>query len=101
MLMVCDTVHYSSLQRKLTIRCSQAYTLHAFLDEYTPTVFDNFSVIEDVDGRLVNIILWDTAGTPSQQFCGVVHWVMVDVDVLSRNRPRRLQGLANNHIWKH
>jgi len=39
-----------------------AYTLHAFLDEYTPTVFDNFSVIEDVDGRLVNIILWDTAG---------------------------------------
>jgi len=39
-----------------------AYTLHAFLDEYTPTVFDNFSVIEEVDGRFVNIILWDTAG---------------------------------------
>mmetsp|Transcript_1086 Transcript_1086/g.3909 ORF Transcript_1086/g.3909 Transcript_1086/m.3909 type:complete len:256 (+) Transcript_1086:168-935(+) len=39
-----------------------AYTLHAFLDEYTPTVFDNFSVIEEVDDRLVNIILWDTAG---------------------------------------
>merc|ERR1712000_652077 len=39
-----------------------AYTIHAFLDEYTPTVFDNFSVIEEIDGRLVNIILWDTAG---------------------------------------
>lgn len=39
-----------------------AYTLHAFLDEYTPTVFDNFSVIEQIDDKLVNIILWDTAG---------------------------------------
>lgn len=39
-----------------------AYTLHAFLDEYTPTVFDNFSVIEQIDDKLVNVILWDTAG---------------------------------------
>jgi Ras-related C3 botulinum toxin substrate 1 len=39
-----------------------AYTLHAFLDEYTPTVFDNFSVIEDIDDKSVNVILWDTAG---------------------------------------
>jgi hypothetical protein len=28
-----------------------------------PTMFDNFSVIESVDGELVNVILWDTAGT--------------------------------------
>lgn len=25
-------------------------------------MFDNFSAIEEVDGNLINVILWDTAG---------------------------------------
>jgi len=39
-----------------------SYTAKAFLDDYVPTLFDNFSVIENVNGRLINVVLWDTAG---------------------------------------
>jgi len=39
-----------------------SYTAQAFMDEYVPTVFDNFSAIEEVDGQCINMILWDTAG---------------------------------------
>jgi len=39
-----------------------SYTARAFLDDYVPTLFDNFSAIEEVDGQVINMILWDTAG---------------------------------------
>lgn len=39
-----------------------SYVCQAFLEDYIPTMFDNFSAIEEVDGELINVILWDTAG---------------------------------------
>jgi len=39
-----------------------SYICQSFLEDYVPTMFDNFSAIEEVDGELVNVILWDTAG---------------------------------------
>jgi len=39
-----------------------AYITHGFVTDYTPTVFDNLSAIEEVDGQTVNAILWDLAG---------------------------------------
>jgi small GTP-binding protein len=39
-----------------------SYITQAFITEYTPTVFDNFSAIEEVNGECINVILWDTAG---------------------------------------
>jgi len=39
-----------------------SYTHQCFMSDYIPTMFDNFSAIEEVDGELVNVILWDTAG---------------------------------------
>lgn len=39
-----------------------SYITQAFITEYTPTVFDNFSAIEEVNGEVINVILWDTAG---------------------------------------
>jgi len=39
-----------------------SYITHGFVGDYTPTVFDNFSAIEEVDQDVVNVILWDLAG---------------------------------------
>jgi len=39
-----------------------SYVCQAFMEDYIPTMFDNFSTIEEIDGELVNVILWDTAG---------------------------------------
>lgn len=43
-----------------------AYTKDSFLEKYVPTVFENHVARVNVDGRPMDLALWDTAGTQTK-----------------------------------
>lgn len=70
-LNVFFTCRMAAIRRKLVIvgdgACGKtcllfAFTKDEFPDKYIPTVFENYVSDIEVDGKLVELALWDTAG---------------------------------------
>eukprot|EP00457_Paulinella_chromatophora_P006519 gb/GEZN01006537.1/.p1 GENE.gb/GEZN01006537.1/~~gb/GEZN01006537.1/.p1 ORF type:complete len:204 (+),score=20.19 gb/GEZN01006537.1/:664-1275(+) len=73
-----------------------SYTCNAFPTDYIPTIFDNYACAVMVDGKPVNVGLWDTAGQEDYDRLRPLSYPQSDVfvvlfDVTSPNSLKNVQ----------
>lgn len=59
-----------------------SYTENRFPVDYVPTVFDNFTTGVEVDNKLINFALWDTAGQEEYSRLRALSYPETDVFLL-------------------
>uniref|UniRef100_A0AAX7U6N3 Ras homolog family member G n=1 Tax=Astatotilapia calliptera TaxID=8154 RepID=A0AAX7U6N3_ASTCA len=76
-----------------------SYTTGAFPKEYIPTVFDNYSSQVTVDGRIISLNLWDTAGQEEYDRLRTLSYPQTNVFVIcfSISSPASYENVK--HKW--
>jgi Ras-related C3 botulinum toxin substrate 1 len=76
-----------------------SYSQNIFASDYTPTIFDNYSVTTVVDGAFYNLSLWDTAGQEDYSRLRPLSYPMTDVFLVcfSVTNPSSFRNAAD--VW--